>query len=170
MHGPRWLHVALLAVWCGVASLPATASVEPPPPEATISLVPVGVELTDEQLLAVDGELDPLTVAASMIVWGSVGAIGDLAGQLYSGDGVDWAEVGISFGVGAVGGYAKLAAVPFVRAGLVTALRWNAMAGAAIQRGFTTAIRATGNAFYSAARATSNAFSSAWNWINQRLP
>lgn len=170
MHGLRLLQVAVLVACCGVAALPVAAAETPPIPEARASLAPIGVELSDEQLLAVDGELDPLTVAASMIVWGGVGAIGDLAGQLYSGDGVDWAEVGLSFGVGAVGGYAKLAAVPFVRAGLATALRWNAIAGAAIQRGFTTAVRTTGNVVYSAARATSNAFSAAWNWINQRLP
>jgi hypothetical protein len=34
------------------------------------SLAPVGVELSDEELLAVDGEFDPLTIASSMILWG----------------------------------------------------------------------------------------------------
>jgi hypothetical protein len=86
-------------------------------------------------------------------------------------DGVDWGVVAIGFGVGAVGGVARAVnAAAFVRSGLVTALRWNAVAGAAVQRGFTAAARATGSVVYTAARATSNAFSAAWDWITRRLP
>lgn len=136
------------------------------------SLVPAGVELSDEELLAVEGEFDPLTIASSMIVWGGIGAGAALAQQLADGqDGVNWGVVAIGFGFGAVGGVARAVdAVAFIRSGLVTALRWNAVAGAAIQRGFTTAARATGNVAYAAARATAGAFSAAWDWIARRLP
>jgi hypothetical protein len=105
-------------------------------------------------------------------VGGGLGAGTALAQQLTDGqDGVNWEVVAVGFGVGAVGGVARAVdAVAFVRSGLVTALRWNAVAGAAVQRGLTAGARATGNVVYTAARATSNAFSAAWDWITRRLP
>jgi hypothetical protein len=172
MNWQKALQAAVAIGAIGVLGLTGLASEDASILQGQRSLAPAGVELSDEELLAVEGEFDPLTIASSMIVWGGIGAGAALVQQLAdSQDGVDWGVVAIGFGFGAVGGIARAVdAVAFVRSGLVTTLRWNAVAGAAIQRGFTTAARATGNVVYTAARATSNAFSAAWAWINGRLP
>jgi hypothetical protein len=73
MNWQKALQAATAIGAIGVLGLTVLASEDASILRGQRSLAPAGVELSDEELLAVEGEFDPLTIASSMIVWGGSG-------------------------------------------------------------------------------------------------
>jgi hypothetical protein len=136
MDGRKIALLAMTVVVIGISAVGLGAQVASNEQGLQIkgTLSPAGVELSDAELLGVEGELAPL----ALLSWGLIGGVttagANLCVQLYDGGDVDWGLVGVYFGAGFVTGTAKLAE-PLVRASLVSAMRWSAIAGAAISRG-----------------------------------
>ena len=104
--------------------------------QETLATLPDGAELSDEELIDVEGELDPLTIAAAAIVGAVGGGVSDLfiqGVQIAMGqrESIDWREVGLATGAGAVIGAVSSPLVPVVRSALVTGARWMAQAARA---------------------------------------
>ena len=142
--------------------------------------LPQGDELSDTELLAVDGEADPLTIVATGIVSGAISAVLDVAKQLGTEGKVDGKEVAMAFGAGFVGGVigstaAGAKAVAVVRSGLAGALRWTGRAvatvgGAAVsfgQRVYETLHRVYIVLHTHVSERVVNAFRTVWDWLRR---
>ncbi len=157
----------------------------------SIPALPLGEELTDEELVLVDGELDPLTIVAAMIVNAGISAALDLAGQgimiaLGRKTELDLKEVGIIAGLGALTGpiLAPKPAVTVVRSALVQGARWTAQAAKAVGVATVTVSQRVGEALHTVHVTLHNYvhqplhnyvrqpierfFKSAWDWIRGR--
>jgi len=151
-----------------------------PTQQATVPL-PQGQELSDEELLKVDGECDPLTVVAAAVVGAGLGAAGDLVVQgveiaLGKRTTIDWKDVGKGAAVGAVTGPVAGPLTRVVRSAIVTGARWVARATAATASAAASfasrAYQALHTVHETLHRYVSvpvrNFFSSAWDWIRGR--
>jgi hypothetical protein len=86
----------------GILGLTVLASEDASILQGQRSLAPAGVELSDDELLQVEGELAPLVVLALGVVSSAAfGAGADLAWQAGFGDGdINWIQVGCLRGLG----------------------------------------------------------------------
>lgn len=164
----------LVATVCALSAFSQMARAEVFPLGSTVTL-PQGEELSDEQLLGVDGEVDPLTILATGIVFGAAGSVSYISAQLYQGNEVDPWEAALYFGIGFTTGIGKMS-VPLVRAALASALRWSARAGSAA----TAVAHSAGQraaAFLGVAQTAlhnyvrcplEDAVRGAWDWLSRR--
>jgi hypothetical protein len=170
----------------GVLGLTGLASEDASILQGQRSLAPAGAELSDEELLAVDGDLAPLVLLALAVVGGAAtGASVDLAWQVgFGGGDVNWSQVGYGAAMGAgtvlgAEGLPMAVSSPLLQSSLASALRWSAAAAAAAARGVGSAAqaagsavasgaRATGSAIVSAARTAANAIVNTWNWFTRK--
>jgi hypothetical protein len=187
MNWQRVLQAAVAIGAIGILGLTVLASEGVTILQGQKSLAPAGVELSDDELLQVEGELAPLVVLALGVVSSAAfGAGADLAWQAGFGDGdINWIQVGY---VSAVSGAAGLGGglVAGGAALWASALRYSAMASAAMARGataaghalasgartasgaVTAAARVTGSSILAANRAAAGAIVEVWNWITRK--
>lgn len=180
----RWMKAFAMALAAVVGLVPvfAQAIYAQALPEP-VSVLPLGEELPDSDLALVEGELDPLTVAAAMAVGAAFGAGTELFVQgvaIAAGwkTEVDLRSTGIAAGVGAITGpvLAPQPAVALVRNAMVEGARWTARATAAAGGATVAAAQRVHGALHTAHVALHNHvrepvvrfFSSAWDWVRGR--
>ena len=180
----RWMQVVAVALAAVVGLVPAFAQLgyaqalsEP------VVVLPFGEELPDSELALVEGELDPLTIAAAMVVGAALGAGADLFGQgvmiaLGWKTEVDLRSTGIAAGFGLITGpvLAPQPAVALVRNAMVEGARWTARATAAAGGATVAAAQRVHGALHTVHVALHNHvrepvvrfFRSAWDWVRGR--
>jgi hypothetical protein len=154
----------------GILELTGFASEDASILQGQRSVAPAGVELTDDELLQVDGEGAVLALAAA-IAAGSITTFVDAYSQWHDSGVVDWplaATKGVAAGGATITAFAIPASAPFVKSVVASGLRWTAAAAAAVSRGLVSAAQATGSAVSTGAQAVANAFTSAWNWFARK--
>ncbi len=178
----RWTQVLAVAFAAVVAVVPALSQGAV---GAQLSLeerilLPEGEELPDAQLLQGEGEVDPLTVTAAMVVGAGIGAALDLFAQgvmIAAGwkTEVDLRRTGVAAGIGALTGpiLAPKAAVTVVRSAMVDGARWTARAAqatgataASLAYKAHEALHTVHVALHNHVRTTlGNVARSAWDWL-----
>lgn len=180
----RWLKALAVALAAVVAVVPAFAQVGVAQAVQVPSsaILPQGAELSDAELLEVDGEADPLTVIAAAVVGAGIGGATTLVGQgiqiaLGQRSGIDWGEVGLYAGIGAATGpfLAPKQAVVIVRSAIVDGARWTARAAAAVGSGAASLGHRSHAALHTVhvtlhthiAQPVGNALKTAWDWLTR---
>lgn len=181
-----WKKTLVVALAAVVGVLPAFAQVSVvqavPAREGPVTL-PVGNELTNAELLEVQGEADPLTVLAAAVVNAGLFAATDLVVQAIEiafgrQSEIDLAPTGIAAGLGAITGpvLAPKPVVRIVRAAIVQGARWTARTAATVG----TTVASFSHRVHEALHAVhvtlhtyvrepvANAFRRVWDWLNGR--
>jgi hypothetical protein len=148
------------------------------------SVAPVGVELTDGELVAVDGEVAPLLVLSAALGIAGSGTLFDAYQQTTATGEVNWpaaATKGLVAGGGVILSQGIFTAGPAIQAvaksAVMSGLRWTAAAAAALGRGAVSVaqtageglLNATRDAFSRVSSAAADTFTRVCSWFERKL-